>query len=76
MIQTLEAIIDTDGKVILRDEIKSKRKYRALVTILEEEPKVEVSETALLSEASLAADWNTRRRTKRGSIWIRFRRFS
>ena len=59
MIQTLEAIIDTDGKVILRDEIKPKRKYRALVTILEEEPKVEVSEAALLSEVSLAKDWNT-----------------
>jgi len=58
MIQTLEAIIDTDGKVILRDEIKPKRKYRALVTILEEEPKVEISETALMSETSLAKDWN------------------
>lgn len=59
MIQTLEAIIDTNGRVILRDEIKPKRKYRALVTILEEEPKVEISETALLSEAALAKDWNT-----------------
>jgi len=59
MIQTLEAIIDTNGRVILRDEIKPKRKYRALVTILEEDPKIEISETALLSEASLAKDWNT-----------------
>jgi len=59
MIQTLEAIIDTNGKVILRDEIKPKKTYRALVTILEEEPKVEISETALLSEMSLAKDWNT-----------------
>lgn len=59
MIQTLEATIDTNGKVILRDEIKPKRKYRALVKILEEEPKVEISETALLSEMSLAKDWNT-----------------
>lgn len=59
MIQTLEAIIDTNGKVILRDEIKPKRRYRALVTILEEEPKIEISETALLSETSLAKSWNT-----------------
>lgn len=58
MIQTLEAIIDTNGTVVLRDEIKPERKYRALVMILDEEPKAEISETALLSEASLAADWN------------------
>ena len=31
---------------------------RALVTILDEEPAGSVSETALLSEASLAEDWN------------------
>jgi uncharacterized protein YutE (UPF0331/DUF86 family) len=59
MIQTLEAIIDTNGRVILRNEIKPKKTYRALVTILEEEPKAESSETALLSEAVLAKDWNT-----------------
>ena len=59
MIQTLEAIIDTNGRVILQNEIKPKKIYRALVTILEEEPKAEISETALLSEAVLAKDWNT-----------------
>jgi len=31
---------------------------RALVTILEEKPTVAVSETALLSEAALAEDWD------------------
>jgi hypothetical protein len=31
---------------------------RALVTILEEEPALHLSETALLSEAALAVDWN------------------
>jgi hypothetical protein len=59
MIQTIEATIDTNGRIILHDEIKLKKKYRALVTILEEEPKAEVSETALLSETVLAKDWNT-----------------
>ncbi len=58
MIQTIEATIDTNGKIILHDEIKLEKKYRALVTILEEEPKAEISETALLSEAALAKDWN------------------
>ena len=32
---------------------------RALVTILEEEPHTGISETALLSEQSLAEDWNS-----------------
>ena len=59
MIQTLEAIIDTNGRVILQTEIKPKKIYRALITILEEEPKAEISETALLSEAALAKEWNT-----------------
>lgn len=58
MIQTIEAIIDTNGRVILVDEFKPKKKFRALVTILDEEPKAEISETALLSEKSLE-EWNT-----------------
>ena len=59
MIQTLEATIDTDGSIILHDEIRLHKKYRALVTILDEEPKTDISETALLSEAALAKDWKT-----------------
>lgn len=60
MIQTIEAIIDTDGKVILQSDFKPEKKFRALVTILDEEPKAEISETALLSEKSLAESWNTK----------------
>lgn len=59
MIQTIEAIIDTNGRVILSENIKLEKSHRALVTILEEEPKVDILETALLSETSLAKDWNT-----------------
>jgi len=55
MIQTLEAIVDEAGKVKLLTEIRLKESRRALVTILEEEPKV--SDTALLSEPTLAEDW-------------------
>lgn len=62
--QTIEAIIDTNGKVILQDDFKPEKKYRALVTILDEEPKVEISETALLSEKSLAETWNTEEEDK------------
>jgi len=55
MIQTLEAIVSETGSVRLLSEISLKESRRALVMILEEEPKV--SETELLSELSLAKDW-------------------
>ena len=45
------------GKVQLLENIHLKEARRALVTILEEEPSAKVSETALLSEQSLAEDW-------------------
>ncbi|MBA2340278.1 MAG: hypothetical protein H0V88_07770 [Pyrinomonadaceae bacterium] len=57
MIQTIEAIIDETGKVQLLENIRLKEARRALVTILEAEPSAKVSETALLSEQSLAEDW-------------------
>ncbi len=59
MIQTVEAVIDQDGQVHLAEEIRLPASRRALVTILEEKPVTIGSETALLSELSLAEDWNT-----------------
>lgn len=58
MIQTLEAVIDEQGNVRLLESITLPATRRALVTILEEEPAAQVSETALLSEQALAEDWN------------------
>jgi hypothetical protein len=58
MIQTVEAIIEPDGKVLLLESVELKEPRRALVTILEDEPAAKVSETALLSEQALAEDWN------------------
>ena len=58
MIQTVEAIIEPDGKVLLLEEVQLTESRRALVTILEDEPATNVSVTALLSEQSLAEDWN------------------
>lgn len=58
MIQTVEAIIDEKGKVHLLESVNLPEARRALVTILEEEPAAEVSETALLSEQALAEDWS------------------
>ncbi len=40
MIQTLEAIVDKTGKVSLLAEVRLNENRRALVTILEEEPKM------------------------------------
>ncbi len=40
MIQTLEAIVDETGKIRLLTEIRLEKSSRALVTILDEEPKV------------------------------------
>jgi len=58
MIRTVEALIDADGTVRLLEDVKVVGTRRALVTILEEIPPLDVAETALLSEAALAEDWN------------------
>jgi hypothetical protein len=58
MIQTIEAVIDEQGKVQLLQSVRLPQVRRALVTILEEKPTAVVSETALLSEAALAEDWD------------------
>ena len=58
MIQTVEAIIDKNGKVQLLESVRLPEARRAFVTILEEEPTTEVSEAALLSEQALAEDWS------------------
>jgi hypothetical protein len=58
MIQTVEAIIEPDGKVLLLEDVHLTESHRALVTILEDEPGATIPVTALLSEQALAEDWN------------------
>ena len=58
MLQTIEAVIDEHGNVRLLEPIQLPTARRALVTILEYEPSVDLPETALLSEPALAEDWN------------------
>ena len=60
MHQTVEAIIDQDGRVRLLEKVNLPSPRRALIIILEEPARgeAEVDETALLSEAALAEDWN------------------
>ena len=57
MIKTVEAVIDEQGNIRLLEPIHPGPARRAFVTILEESPAT-ASETALLSEAALAEDWN------------------
>lgn len=57
MIKTVEAVIDERGNVRLLEPVHPGGVRRALVTILEEQPTERPAETALLSEAALAEDW-------------------
>ncbi len=58
MIRTVEAVIDEHGNVRLLEPVQLPAARRALVTILEERAGTGVPESALLSEAALAEDWN------------------
>ena len=56
MIQTVEAVVDTDGQVRLLGPVTVSGPRRALVTVLEE-PAAVPGEAALLAERALA-DWD------------------
>ncbi|MFQ6043133.1 MAG: hypothetical protein ACE5PV_19940 [Candidatus Poribacteria bacterium] len=56
MLQTIEATIDERGNVRLLEPVQLPNPRRAFVTILPDE--LDIPETALLSEAALAEDWN------------------
>jgi len=56
MLKTLEATIEKDGTVHLKEKVKLQSKRKALVTILDDTDSVE--DVTLLSEQALANDWN------------------
>jgi hypothetical protein len=56
VLRSIEALIDKDGTVHLLRQVRLPASRRAILTILDE-PAL-VAETALLSEAMLAEDWN------------------
>jgi hypothetical protein len=66
MIQTLEAEIDKHGSVKLAKPVHLDRSHRALVMIMPDEANAGAGECALLSEASLAEDWD---RTEEDAAW-------
>lgn len=54
MIKAIEATIEKNGQIHLLEDVHLNRACRAIVTIISEP---EIPETALLSEQSLARDW-------------------
>lgn len=52
MMQTIEAEIDTQGRVSLLEKVKIRKKSRALVTILDDE-KIESAETSLFGSMEI-----------------------
>ena len=69
MLRTIEAIVDEKGNVRLLEPLRLDHARRALVTILEASKvsgEDESPETAALSEAALAADWE---RPEKDAAW-------
>ena len=64
MPKIIEATIDEQGNVRLLESIQLPKPRRAYVTILTDD--LDIPETALLSEAALAEDWN---RTEEDAAW-------
>jgi hypothetical protein len=62
---TLEAEVDAKGNIKLKDPVTLRPGSRVLVTVVQDAP----PETAVLSEASLAADWN---RPEEDAAWAAF----
>ena len=63
MLKTVKAKIERDGKVHLLEPLNLGHSCNAIVTVIEEP---EVPETALLSQESLAQDWE---RTEEDEAW-------
>ncbi len=57
MLRTIRATIDRNGRVSLAEPVSLPSQCPALVIVLDDSAS-DVAETALLSEASLAEDWN------------------
>jgi hypothetical protein len=67
MLQTLEGIIDQDGKLRVLEPVQLPRFRRVLITILEEAPSTEEVNLALMSEDALAKDWE---RPEEDEAWL------
>jgi len=70
MIRTVQAEIDEKGNVRLLEPVRLKGRRRAVVAILDEHTGAAELETAVLSEAALAGDWN---RPEEDEAWSHLR---
>ena len=66
MFQTIEGVIDQNGKLRIFEKIKLPQSRRVIITILNEEPSDEFADLALLSEPALARDWE---RSEEDEAW-------
>ncbi len=70
MLKAIEATIEPDGQVRLREPVRLSHVCRAIVTIIDDAAESrqlpQICESALLSEAALAQDWN---RTEEEEAW-------
>jgi hypothetical protein len=69
MLEALEATIDPDGTVHLREPVRFPAARRALVIVLD--AGASKAETAVLSERALAADWD---RAEEEEAWAHLQR--
>ncbi len=56
MIQTLEAVIDKTGKISVLTKLRLKQSRRALVTILDEDPKIALGLTTEMPKNEAISD--------------------
>ena len=71
MLETVEAMVDEAGNVRLLERLHLSSTHRALVTILDDAHPIVSAETALLSEPTLAVDWN---RPEEDAAWSHLQR--
>ena len=57
MLRTFQAVLDQQGVLHFQEPLRLASDHQVLVTLLDDEPEADECETALLSEQSLARDW-------------------
>jgi hypothetical protein len=57
MLQAVEGLIDQEGVLKILGDVTLPKSRRVIITILDEEPSDETVNLTLLSETSLARDW-------------------
>ena len=69
MIRKVEAVVNEQGTVRLKETVRLVAPRRAVVTIFDENRAGQVDEATLLSEPALAQDWN---RPEEDAAWSHF----